>query len=149
MSPPGNAPRLPVGITGDGSNDSTPDSRAFIDFSRGSIISTQTVTLTRSNSSILNLPNTANVLWQIQSNRTGWSFANVSFLYTDAEIAGLTESELILYQAPSPEGPWSPVPGLILKPERNQISGNISTMGFFAINQPPATIDTLDFWLVN
>ena len=149
MSPQGNAPRLQVGITGDGSNHSTPDSRASIDFSRGSIISTQTVTLTRSNSNIQNLPNTANVLWQIQSNRTGWSFADVSFLYTDAEIAGLSEAELILYQASSPEGPWSPVPGLTLKPERNQISGNISTVGFFAINQPPVSIDTLDFWLLN
>lgn len=149
MSPPGNAPRQAVGITGDGSNDSTPDGRAFIDFSRGSIISTQTVTLTRSNSSILNLTDTANVLWQLQTNRTGWSFAKLTFIYTDTEIAGLTEADLILYQASSPEGPWSPVPGLLLQPERNQISGNVSTLGYFALSVGSVPVETFDSWRLN
>ena len=48
----GDAPRVAVGITGDGSNDSTPDARAWIDFADGTAIaanaSLEQVTVTRS-----------------------------------------------------------------------------------------------------
>ncbi|MDX1972411.1 MAG: hypothetical protein SFY68_07765, partial [Candidatus Sumerlaeia bacterium] len=142
---PGDAPRQAIGITGDGSNDSTPDSRAFIDFADGITLSTQTVTLTRTNTNISNLSQTANVLWELSTDREAWSNAEVTFRYTDAEIAELMESELILYQAPTPAGPWSPVPGFTLQPERNQIRGNVSALGYFTLSNE---IDVSDAWMV-
>jgi hypothetical protein len=141
----GDAPRQAIGISGDGSNDSTPDGRAFIDFEDGSNVSTQTVTLTRNNTAVQNLPDTANVMWDLSTNRTDWTSAEVTFLYTNAEIEGLTETNLILYQAPSPEGPWRPVTGYTLLPQRNQIKGTVSSFGFFALS---TDFDATDGWVV-
>ncbi|MGF1573206.1 MAG: integrin alpha [Sumerlaeia bacterium] len=130
----GNAPRQAIGISGDGSNDSTPDSRVFIDFADGSNISTQTVKLTRNNASINNLPDAANVMWEISTDRIDWSSAEITLRYTDAEITGLNEAELMLYTAPDPTGPWEPVTQLVKEPQRNQLSGTVTAFGYFALS---------------
>lgn len=127
------APRSAIGITGDGSNDSTPDSRAFIDFEDGANTSTQTVTLTRNNAAIKRLVNSANVMWEVTSDRIGWAAAEVCFNYTDAEIAGLDESLLTLYIADSPEGPWNRMTGEVTRDARNQVCGKTDHFSYFAV----------------
>ncbi len=119
VSGAGDAPLLAVGTLGDASNNSSPDSRVFIDFADGTNASIQTVTITRNNSSISNLPGASNVMWQITSNRTGWTSAELTFRYTDADISGQDEAQLVLYNAATPNGPWLPVQGLVRSPARN------------------------------
>ncbi|MGF1573390.1 MAG: beta strand repeat-containing protein, partial [Sumerlaeia bacterium] len=133
----GDAPRQSIGITGDGSNDSTPDSRMFIDFADGGNISTQIVTLFRNNTAITGLTNTANVMWQAASTRNSWTSAEVTFQYTDAEIAGLNEANLVLVQASNPAGPWRRVTGSSVDVNRNQISGLVGRLGNFALTDSP------------
>ena len=133
----GDAPRVAVGITGDGSNDSTPDARAFIDFADGATTSTQTVTLIRSNTSIQNLPNAADVMWEISTDRLTWTTAELTLRYTDDEIAGLEESELQLLTALSPSGPWEVLPTQSLDLSRNQITGTVNFLSYYALSAPP------------
>jgi hypothetical protein len=127
------APRSAIGITGDGSNDSTPDSRAFIDFEDGANTSTQTVTLTRNNNSIQNLPNAAEVMWEVTTDRTSWAAAEVCFNYTDAEIVGLDESLLTLYIADSPAGPWNRMTSEVTRDAKNQVCGKTDHFSYFAV----------------
>ena len=129
----GDAPRVAVGISGDGSNDSTPDARAFIDFADGATTSTQTVTLTRDNDAIENLDNAADVMWEVSTNRTGWTSAEVCFNYTDAEILGLDESKLTLYIADNPAGPWNRMTKEVTRESRNQVCGITSHFSYFAL----------------
>jgi hypothetical protein len=143
----GNSPRVAVGITGDGSNDSSPDSRCSIDFADGaSSPSLQTVILTRGNSAIANLGISARVMWEINTNRQQWKSARVTFHYTDEEIAGLSESSLKLFGASSPSGPWKPVQNVAHKLHSNQISGSTSEFGFFALQAEPNS--PLNAWMV-
>jgi hypothetical protein len=137
---------MAFGITGDGSNDSTLDSRAFIDFADGATASLQTVTLTRNNSGITNLADTANVLWELNTNRTGWTSANVTFKYLDSEISGFNEADLKLFRESSVNGPWLEVSGASLDQNRNQVIGNVSSLGFFALGVTPPVIDVKDAW---
>lgn len=132
----GDAPNLAVGICGDGSNNSSPDSRSWIDFDSGDQASIQRVTLTRSNSGISNLPNVAPVIWEVETDRTGWESATVTFKYTDAEILGFEESGLFLYKAPTPSGPWTHVTNQAHDFDRNIISSTVSPseLDFFAIS---------------
>lgn len=142
----GNAPYIAIGITGDGSNDSTPDSRAWIDFADGDNVSLQTVTLTRNDSSIADLTDTANVMWEVSSDRTGWTSAEVTFKYTNTELLGLSESSLKLFTAPETSGPWTEVSGSTCIAERNQIKGTVSGFGFFAIQGTPNL--PADLWML-
>ncbi len=161
----GDAPRLAVGIIGDGSNDSSPDARAWIDFVDGDNVSLQTVTLTRNNSSIAGIPRIpddtspslgnvhllnpipANVMWQLSTTRTGWTNAEVTFKYTNAEIARLEESGLKIYQASSPTGPWSKLP-TTLNASRNTASATVTSLSYFALAAPALPI-TMDAWMVH
>ncbi|MBI5154155.1 FG-GAP repeat protein, partial [Candidatus Poribacteria bacterium] len=106
----GDAPQVAVGITG-GGDDSSPSSRCWIDFADGAAASMQTVTLTRDNSGIsggIDPAKTANILWTLSTDRLSWTNANVTFKYTHAEIAGLSEDDLVVFQADAPSGPWTP-----------------------------------------
>lgn len=133
----GNAPRQAFGIIGDGSNDSTPDSRMFIDFDQGTH-SIQSVTLTHSNALIQNLENTANVMWEVGTSRTGWNEAQLTFIYTDDEIADFAEEDsLRLYSAIDLAGPWTIVPGATLNTARNQFTATTSFFGYYAIGHIP------------
>lgn len=136
----GNAPPLAIGVLGDASNSSTPDSRVIVDFADGTNASVQTVTLTRNTPAVSGLTDLAAITWQLTTDRTGWTSAKITMNYTDAEISGLDEGSLILYSAPALDGPWSPVAEFIRLPQRNQLSGTVSTLGFFAIStaQPPS-----------
>jgi len=141
----GNAPRLPVGICGDGSDDDSPSSRCWIDFDGGQgpgnkNSSLQTVTLTRNDGGIrvLRPERLANVQWRVETNRTGWRKTRVTLKYTDAEIAGLREETLRVWRASSPRGPWALYSsGMVREPQRNRISVNVPSLGYFAIEGEP------------
>ncbi len=153
----GDAPPLAVGITGDGSNDSTPDSRCWIDFDAGNGpgnggSSLQLVTLTRNNAQIANLDTdeklTANVMWEIETDREGWSDVSVTFKYIAKELAGLDETTLELWHsADGPAGPWSMVTNEFqLDTNQNHITGRVDALGAFAVVGERAGIG--DEWVI-
>jgi len=116
------------------------DARATIDFPNddtadngAGAASTESVTLTRSGSSITNLPiRPARVRWLLASNRAGSASAVVTLRYTPAEVSHLVESSLRLYQAPTIAGPWTDITDA-LNTGRNEISGEVTSFGHFAI----------------
>jgi hypothetical protein len=129
----GDAPRLAIGVTGDGNNSSTPDSRCWIDFDAGDNgsggASLQTVSLNRGQ----NLGSTSSpTVWEITTDRTGFTNAVITFKYTAAEIAGLTEANLTLYTASSISGPYSPLTTTV-DLARNTVSATVTGFSFFAI----------------
>jgi hypothetical protein len=125
----------PIADLGDGA-------RARVDFSDEDTAngggldgaSREVVTITRSGASISNLVNSADVLWEITSDRTGFDSAEVTLNYLDPEVAGLPTSEdgLEIFQAPSPSGPWTQLP-TTPQPERNEVKAIINGFSFFAL----------------
>jgi len=127
----GNPPRTAVGITGDGSNDSTPDARFWVDFADGddpaAAASIETVTLTRSNGGFAGAA--ANVSWQLQTTRQGWTSAEVKVRYLDSELTVTDESSLELVFSPTGSAPFAPLPSVV-NPLDNTISTTIPQAGF-------------------
>ena len=79
-------------------------------------------------------------MWEISTDRTGWASAEVTFKYTNAEIEGLDESSLRIFQAASPSGPWTELP-TTRAPQRNEVRATVTTFGFFALEGgPPSAI---------
>ncbi|MCC6547514.1 FG-GAP repeat protein [Candidatus Sumerlaeota bacterium] len=140
----GDAPRIAVGILGDGSNDSSPDSRCWIDFADGSGpglagSSLQTVSLLGPAQTITGVPGTrANTAWRIQTDRTDWMNARVTLRYTDADIAGMTESKLTVYTSTTLTGAWEPL-ATTVDTTRNQVSFTTSNLAYYAISDTQAT----------
>ncbi len=132
----GNPPRTALGITGDGSNDSTPDARAWIDFGNGNDLlttaSTEIVTLTRSAGAVPS-PG-ATVSWRIQTTRQNWTVAEVRFRYLDGELLTGNENALELVFSPTPTGPFTALPSVV-NPLDNTISANITRTGHFFIGR--------------
>lgn len=149
----GDAPRLAFGVTGDGSNDDLPDSRLLIDFVDGygdGLSSSSLVTATREIIPMMgteNLPDVAlPVRWSLATERNSWTSGTVTLKYLNSEIRGLDETTLKLYQASAANGPWTEVFDVAIDQNRNQISGNVSSLGYFAITGELATYE--DEWLV-
>ncbi len=138
----GDAARMAVGITGDGSNDGTPDARVWIDFddgsSFGSDASFHEVTLNRTSGP--NGNSAANVYWQIQTNRSGWSDAELTFRYTDAELFTEDENALQMVRAPAANGPYTALPSIV-NPDDNTISVVVDEFGFFYVTEAQGEID--------
>jgi hypothetical protein len=129
--------RFPIGRTpqrGFGGRLS-PVLRAWLEFSGGDAISPVTATITRSAAGITQLPSPADVVWEFQTPRTGWSSARIRLQYTDKEITGLTEDDLGLYQAPSLQGPWKEVAGAVHDAHKNEFRAEVTRLGFFALSQ--------------
>jgi hypothetical protein len=132
----GNPPRMAVGITGDGSNDGTPDARFWIDFVDGedflSSASTEAVTLSRSSGSFT-MP-AAQVSWRLQTNRQNWSSAEITVRYLDSELLIANENALQLVFSPTGTAPFTP-----LLTERNTqnntLRATITEPGFFYIGE--------------
>jgi hypothetical protein len=125
-----------MGITGDGSNDSTRDGRFWIDFSDGNDLltdaSTEIVTLARSDGAF---PTTAaNVSWQLQTTRQSWSEAKITVRYLDSELLIANENALQLVFSPTGSAPFTP-----LLTERNTqnntLRATITEPGFFYIGE--------------
>jgi hypothetical protein len=131
----GNPPRTAVGISGDGSNDSTPDARFWIDFADGNApaddASLEVVTLTRSPGA---LPSAgALVSWRLQTNRQNWTAAEITVRYLDSELLA-AENALELVFSSNGSAPFTPLVSQV-NPQNNTISANITQPGFVYIGQ--------------
>jgi hypothetical protein len=97
-----------------------------------------TVTLTRSTAGIDDLDPISGVatsVWEITTDRTGWTSADVTFQYTDAEVAGipgLVESALVIFQAPALTGLWIELPTTV-DTLRNEVTVTVTSFSFFAV----------------
>ena len=138
----GDPPPTAVGITGDGSNDSTPDGRFWIDFADGADpvapASTEIVTLTRSAGAF---PSTgANVSWRIETTRQDWTSAEVKVRYLDDELAAADENALMLVFSPTGSAPFTLL-NSVTNPHRNTISADIPQAGFLYVGDASVFAD--------
>jgi hypothetical protein len=124
----------------------SPVLRAWLAFSGGDEISPVTATITRSSAGISQLSRPADVVWEFQTPRTGWSSAKIRLQYTDKEIIGLIEDDLQLYQAPSLNGPWIAVADAGQDAHKNESRAEVTSLGFFALGavDPSSTRNTQD-----
>lgn len=120
---------------------------ASIEFDGGTS-STATANITRSNASISNLgngslTNVAKVLWNLSTTRTLWTKAILNLDYTDAQVEGFGDSNLALYQADDPAGPWNELTGATFDTTANRVSAEVSNLGYFALlsNQPVVSLN--------
>ena len=134
----GDSPRLPAGISGDGSNDDSPAARLWIDFANGSAptgaASSETVTLIRSDGAFS--ASVADVSWRLQTTRQNWTSAEVRVRYLDSELQIGNENLLQLVFSPNGSAPFTPLPSVV-NPVDNTISANITAPGFLYIGQRP------------
>jgi hypothetical protein len=132
----GNPPLTAVGISGDSSNDSTPDARLWVDFADGNDLgndaSLELVTLSRSPGA---LPSPgALVSWRLQSNRQKWTSAEVRVRYLDSELQVSNENALQLVFSSTGAAPFTPLDSVV-NPLDNTISAHITQPGFLYIGQ--------------
>jgi hypothetical protein len=132
----GDPPRTAFGITGDGTNDSTPDARAWIDFADGDDLllaaSTEIVTLNRG---VTAFPSPAAAIsWRLQTTRQDWTTAELRLRYLDRELLIGNENALQIVFSPNGSAPFTPLPSVV-NPLDNTISANITQAGFFFIGQ--------------
>lgn len=136
----GNPPRIAIGIVGDGSNDSHPASRAWIDFANGNDLvasaSTEIVTVTRSAGAFS--PAAGNVHWRIQSTRQNWTSAEVRVRYLDSELTIGDESALQLMFSTNGAAPFTALTSVV-NPSDNTVSANITQSGYLYLGQGPQT----------
>jgi hypothetical protein len=137
----GDASTTRFGDAGDGSTADTPDGRAWIDFADGSDpvepTSLETLTLFRNAGSFTAAA--ANVSWQLQSTRTGFSDAVLTVRYLDSELVpGTHEDSLQLRYSADGQPPFAVLPSVV-DAQRNRISTAIDAeqVGFYFIDQGP------------
>jgi hypothetical protein len=122
-----------VGVTGDGSDFDSPASRVKIGFfgeldSGGPGLngaSLQEVTLYRNKDLIQNVgvnPGAiANVSWRVTTNRERYTNVWMKLIWTAAEVSGLNRDALVVYEAPTPNGPWILAPTQTNEPNRRRV----------------------------
>ena len=137
----GNAPRMAFGTSGDGSNTSTPDARAWIDFADGSdpigTASTEILTLVRSAAS--HPAPGANVSWALQTTRQGWTSAELRLRYVDAELTTSYEHLLRIEFSATGVAPFTPLVS-VSQPFDNTVSAIIDQAGFYYLGTSPGGI---------
>jgi hypothetical protein len=130
----GDPPKVAAGITGDGSNDSTPDARFWIDFADGddlpNLASSETVTLTRNSGAYP--ASAANVSWQLQTTRRNWTAAEVTVRYLDRELLPGNEDTLQLVFSPNGSAPFTRLASTV-NALNNTIRANITQSGFIYV----------------
>ena len=135
----GDPPWRAVGISGDGSNDDSPDARFWIDFADGGVVgasaSTETVTLTRNAGGFPAAA--ASVSWRLQTNRQNWTPAGVRVRYLASELLIADELRLVLVFSPTGGPPFTPLPGSVVDPDRNVVSAVAAQQGYFFLGQQP------------
>lgn len=137
-----NSAFYPISFTGNGSIHDTPDSRVSFSFDGGDS-SAQTVVLhrTRPSSRVPGFP--AAVHWELNSNRTGWSEAQVMLIYAECEVSMIGENNLKIYRADGIAGPWTEL-ATTLEEHRNRAFSEFQA-GVFTIADPDAIfVDTFD-----
>ncbi len=114
--PNGNAPAIPMGTTGTG-RERYSWARCALDFSGGwsnrrPDTSLEKITLHRGTEMLSNLPLPhADVSWHLESERTNFGELDIELKYLDTEIPfGLSESEVEVLHATTPDGPWRRLP---------------------------------------
>jgi hypothetical protein len=137
-SPDGNAPRTAFGVTGDGSNDSTPDARAWIDFADGNdLLTDASIDIMTLRRSPFAFPNPgANVSWHLQTTRQGWTSAELRLRYLTSEVLIGDENLLQVVFSPTGAAPFTPLVSTV-NPLDNTITANINQAGFFFVGQRP------------
>jgi hypothetical protein len=137
----GEAAPTVIGIVGDGSNTSHPDARAWVDFADGSdaaaYASTEAVTLTRSAGGFGGAA--ADVHWQVQSTRQGYTSVAVRFRYLDGELHN-NEQQLQLVFSPTGSAPFTPL-ATVLDTQNNTVSGVVTKLGYFYLGVGPSPED--------
>ena len=139
----GDPPRTAFGTSGDGSNDSTPDARAWIDFANGEDLlvsaSTEIVTLTRSAGAFPSPA--ATVAWRLQTTRQGWTSAELRLRYLTSELLVANENVLQIVFSPTGTAPFTPLASVVNALD-NTITANITQAGFYFLGQqaPPPLI---------
>lgn len=132
----GNPPRLAIGTSGDGSNDSTPDARFWIDFVDGddlpNLASSEAVTLARNSGGFP--ASAANVSWQLQTTRRNWTAAEVTVRYVDRELLPGNERTLQLVFSADGNAPYTRLPSVV-NANNNTIKATITQAGFLYIGQ--------------
>ena len=132
----GDPPRTAFGISGDGSNDSTPDARAWIDFANGDDLlaaaSTEILTLTRTAGAFPS-PG-ATVAWRLQTTRQNWTAAELRLRYLTSELLIGNENALQVVYSPTGTAPFTPLTSVV-NPLDNTISANITQAGFYFLGQ--------------
>jgi hypothetical protein len=138
----GNPPQTAVGISGDGSNDSTPDARFWIDYADGddlpNLASTEVVTLSREGGVFPSWA--ANVSWQLQTTRRNWTAAEVTVRYLDREVLSSNERALQLVYSPDGNAPYTRLPSAVY-PRNNTIKATITQPGFLYIDLDGVFVD--------
>ncbi|MCB1590299.1 MAG: FG-GAP repeat protein, partial [Xanthomonadales bacterium] len=142
----GNPPQTAFGVSGSGSNHSTPDGRAFVNFANGadpgSSASSETMTLFRS--PCLNVEATAGcrgvfvpavaAFWRLQTTRENWSNAELRLRYLDSELLIDNENRLQIVFSVDNAEPFIPLPSIV-NPNDNSITALISEPGFYYIGE--------------
>ncbi|MEW6743522.1 MAG: integrin alpha [Planctomycetota bacterium] len=130
-----------VGIIGDASECDSPATACFVAWDAGSSLSTTDVTLFRARTGLfgkeLDRSKLIRAHWQIATDRTGWSKLEVTLLYTDAQAAGINETDLRVLVAPDRDGPWTEIQANPLDPARNRLTVPLTPqdLGFLVISE--------------
>lgn len=140
----GDPSRRAVGNSGNGSNESTPDARAWVDFSDGADpqhrASIETITLNRSLPAIAS-PG-ASVWWRLQTTRQAWTTVEVQFRYLDAELIA-AEAHLQVAYSPDGQFPATFLPSSV-DAARNTITATATRAGYFFLVERPIFADQFE-----
>ena len=79
-------------------------------------------------------PWASQVWWEITSDKIGATIIQVTFRYTDEQIAGLDESFLTLWWRPYTNTAFIPISGASSTPSTNRITAPINMLGQFTIS---------------
>lgn len=128
----GDAGRVPVGATGDGSNGGTPSGRVWIDFDDGGELgadaSLHEVTLIQGPGPFAD--GAAGVHWRVQTGRNDWSTVELTLRYTDDELYVTQEPALQVVHATAPGGPYRPLETRV-DPAANAVTSRVDELGYF------------------
>ncbi len=131
----GDAPNTPVGVSGDGSHVSHPDSRMWVDFPNGADptepVTRVNVTLRRDAGEFADA--VAPVFWRVQTSRLGWSDADLTFRYVENELV-VPETQLRVFHSSDGNAPFVPLVS-VTNPLNNMISVNVDELGFFYLGR--------------
>ncbi len=131
---PDNTPQTAIGVSGDRSNHTTPDSRVWIDFTNGRGFlrpeSLQSVFLHREGSPI---PNPGvDMYWRLNTGRRNYSNVTVTFKYLENELLVPNETDLQLFYSREVDGPYTQITAN-QDTVKNTLSARVNELGYFFI----------------
>ncbi len=137
---PGTTSPEPVGHKGD-ALDTVPYSRLWVGFGGGDTSLVEVDLLRDPPNELLSGLDTP-IAWNISTDRTDWSAADLKFKFTRAEYeAAEGDDEITLFKSLSEAGPWTPIDETEYDPQQRTIAITSDSLGYFALaarNLPPA-----------